>query len=75
MKLDLDSNTITIPCPQCGKQLKEQIGRMKREKHITCQTCGRIAVNTDKIREIESRLSKQLTEQLAKLSKTINIKL
>lgn len=75
MKINLDSTDITIPCPQCGKQLKEKLGRLKRDKHITCQKCGMMAVDTNEIRKIEDRLGKQLAEQLAKIPKTINIKL
>lgn len=75
MKLDLDSQDITIPCPKCRKQLKEKLGRVKRDKHITCPKCGRMAFDANKIREIEDRFSKQITDQLAKLPKTITIKL
>ena len=75
MQLNLDSHMLTIPCPKCGKQLQEQFGRIKRDKHITCDTCGRISADTDQIREVENRLNKELADQVAKLSKTIiNIK-
>lgn len=72
MTISLDNVSIDVPCPKCGKKLKQKIGRMKREKHITCPVCGRIAVNTDQLRRIEDRLNKEI----AKLSgKKITIKL
>lgn len=71
MKLNLDSHVITMTCPQCHKQLKEKIGRLKRDKHITCPTCGRITVDTNQLRHIEESLNKEL----AKIPKTIKIKL
>ena len=75
MSINLDSTIVTISCPKCGKQLKEKIGRLKRDNHIVCPVCGRMAVSTDQIRKFESASGKQLTDQLAKLNKTINIKL
>lgn len=70
MKINLDSHTVTVPCPTCGQQLKEKLGRLKRDKHIDCPVCGRIAVNTDKLRGIEGSINKEL----AKIHKTFTIK-
>ena len=72
MKLNLDSHIIDIPCPKCGQKLKEKLGRLKRDQHIACPVCGRIAVDTDQLRRVESAINKQL----AKLGgKPITIKL
>ena len=68
MKINLDSQSITFPCPQCGKQLKEKLGRLKRDKHITCPVCGRIAVETDKIRNLDIEASRTIEKELAALS-------
>lgn len=62
MTFSLDSVTVDIPCPQCGKQLKEKIGRLKRDKHITCATCGRMAVDTSQLRRVEDGIKKQLSK-------------
>ena len=62
MTFSLDTISVDIPCPQCGKQLKEKIGRMKRNKHITCPVCGRMAVNTDQLRCIEDGVKKKITQ-------------
>ena len=70
MTINFDSETISIPCPKCGKKLKEQLGRLKRQKHITCPTCGRITVNTEKFVSAERSVDKEI----AKLSKKITIK-
>lgn len=71
MTFSLDNVTVDIACPQCGKQLKEKIGRLKRDKHIACPSCGRIAVNTDQLRRVE----RSIDEQLAKLGGTLKLKL
>lgn len=75
MKLNLDSHTVTISCPKCGDQLEEQIGRMKREQHISCPRCGNMTIDPDELREIEDRLGKQLSNQMANFSKSIKIDL
>ena len=70
MSINFDSQDIAIPCPKCGKQLKEKLGRLKREKHIPCPVCGRIAVDLESVVKAENALNKQL----AKLNKKITIK-
>lgn len=76
MKLDFDSAPIAIPCPQCGKQLKEKIGRLKRDKHITCPACGRIAVDTDQLRRLEADIEKTMAKKFAQIGRQkITIKL
>lgn len=67
----LDNVEVKLPCPQCGKQLKEKIGRLKREKHIKCVICGRVAVDTDQLRKVEATISKEM----AKISRKITLKL
>lgn len=75
MKLNLDSHIIEIPCPKCGKKLKEKLGRLKRDQYIGCPVCGRIAVDTDKIRRIEIDASSTITKEMAKLGgKKITLK-
>ncbi len=75
MNINLDSHTITISCPQCGKQLEEKIGRLKREKHIVCIKCGRVAIDTDKLRSIENSINKDIGKSLSKRSSTVKINL
>lgn len=62
MKLNLDSHVMTFPCPKCGKQLKEKVGRMKRNKHVSCAVCGQIAVDAEQLRRIEDGLNKQISK-------------
>lgn len=71
MTFTLDNAVVDIPCPKCGQKIKEKIGRLKREQHITCQSCGRITVNTDELRRIE----RSIDQQLAKLGGTLKLKL
>lgn len=41
MQLDIDSKKIDIPCPHCSHKVKESIGRLKRDPHLTCSKCGK----------------------------------
>jgi predicted RNA-binding Zn-ribbon protein involved in translation (DUF1610 family) len=43
---DVDSNEIEFQCPSCGNDLKQTIGQLKAEKHVTCPGCG-IGINID----------------------------
>ena len=71
LKLDLDKHPIAIPCPKYGKQLKENIGRLKRDKYITRTVCGRFAVGMDQLRRIEDAINKKW----AKFPSQITLKL
>lgn len=73
MTLDLDSSTIDVPCPGCGKKSKQRIGRLKRDPTLTCAGCGAsIAVDAkqlrDAIRSVEKSLN-DLTRRLGNLGK------
>ena len=74
MGMNFDSMDIDLPCPKCGKKLKEKLGRLKRDQHITCPKCGRLAVETDQLRSIEARLKQTVAQELEKIGrKTISI--
>ena len=72
MTFSLDGVTASLPCPKCGKQLKEQIGRLKRNKHITCPVCGQMAVDTNQLRRVEDGIKKKIA-QLGGKSTTIKL--
>src|ERR1700730_11710809 len=47
---DVDSNEIEFQCPICGNDLKQTIGQLKAERHMTCPGCGiGININTDRL--------------------------
>lgn len=70
MTISLDAQQITMTCPQCGKQLKDTLGRLKRHKRVTCPQCGPIAVDTTQVQRIE----RDISQQLAKIGGKIGIK-
>ena len=52
MTINLDSKSIEIRCPKCGKQLAQTIGRLKHNPHIPCPACGAIIhIKADELRE------------------------
>jgi len=40
MKSILDNDTVDVPCPHCGKKLKERVAKLKTSPHLTCRHCG-----------------------------------
>lgn len=39
MKLDLDRQSIDIPCPHCRGKISETIGKLKTNPKLTCRHC------------------------------------
>ena len=56
---DVDAHEIRFQCPNCGHELKQTIGRLKAQEHMTCSGCG-IGINID-----TNRLAKA-TEEIQK---------
>jgi predicted RNA-binding Zn-ribbon protein involved in translation (DUF1610 family) len=69
-----DSIELTLPCPQCGKEVKEKLGRLNRDKAFTCPKCGRVKVTGDGLQKISAAL-KDLDKALAKMTTKIKFKL
>lgn len=65
MKSVLDSTTIEVPCPHCGKKSSETIGALKNKTKLTCRHC-KTAFDLDaselrrKVAEVENALKKTL---------------
>jgi len=63
-----DSHTVTIPCPNCGQEMQETIGRLKQDPKIPCPGCGKIlAIDAEQFREAE----KSVQESLNQLRRTL----
>lgn len=70
MKLDLNSQPISFPCPGCKKKLTEKIGRLKRDPQLTCNGCGQtIKVNAAELRRGIESVQKSLNNLSASLRK------
>ncbi|WP_287880461.1 hypothetical protein [Acidovorax sp.] len=51
MKLNLDSHTVDIPCPGCGKKVAKTIGWLKTHPKFDC-ACGQpIAVDLSQFKQ------------------------
>lgn len=63
MKSILDNDTIEVPCPHCGRKLKERIGKLKTSPHLTCPGCGGgIDVNARQLKTATEKVDKQLAD-------------
>ena len=70
MKLDLDSQPISFPCPGCKKKITEKIGRLKRDPQLTCKECGQtIRINAADLRRGIQTIEKSLNDLWASLRK------
>jgi predicted RNA-binding Zn-ribbon protein involved in translation (DUF1610 family) len=68
---EADAHEITFQCPNCGHELKQTIGRLKANEHMTCSSCG-IGINID-----ASRLAKateEIQKAIEKIPPEISIK-
>jgi transcription elongation factor Elf1 len=68
MKSALDSATIELPCPHCGKKSSETIGTLKTKTKLTCRHC-RASFDLD-ASELRREVAK-VDQQLAQLSRTL----
>lgn len=58
---DVDSNEIEFQCPRCGNDLKQTIGQLKAQKHMTCPGCGiGINIDTDRLANAAEEIRKAI---------------
>lgn len=70
MKSALDSQTIEIPCPHCGKKTSQTIARLKMNPHLTCPSCrGGIDVDATQMRTEIAKIEKSLAKTLGALGR------
>ena len=64
MKLNIDSQTVEIPCSACGKKSSQTIGRLKTNPDITC-SCGAVThVDTSHLSKDIAKAEKSLSDFL-----------
>src|SRR5947209_20401642 len=57
----VDFNEIEFQCPSCGNDLKQTIGQLKAEKHMTCPGCGTgINIDTDRLANAAEEIRKAI---------------
>ncbi|RLK45965.1 hypothetical protein [Cupriavidus plantarum] len=51
MELNLDDASIDLPCPKCGHEIQETIGRLKNDPDLICPACKTvIAIDAAQLR-------------------------
>ena len=66
---DVDSNEIEFQCPNCGNDLKQTIGQLKAEKHITCPGCGiGINIDTDRLAKAAEEIQKAIEKSPSEIT-------
>ena len=58
---DVDAHEIRFQCPNCGHDLKQTIGRLKANEHMTCSGCGiGINIDTDRLAKATDEIQKAI---------------
>jgi predicted RNA-binding Zn-ribbon protein involved in translation (DUF1610 family) len=66
---DVDSNEIEFQCPNCGNDLKQTIGQLKAEKHMTCPGCGiGINIDTDRLANAAEEIQKAIEKSPSEIT-------
>lgn len=76
MRLSIDEHVIELPCPACGKNIKQKISWFKRDKNC-CPSCGR-RLDTDEFAAFRRELvdiEKKVLQPGIKLPKIPEIKI
>jgi DNA-directed RNA polymerase subunit RPC12/RpoP len=73
MTFSLDKETMDIACPNCGRKIKERLGRLKNSPVINCPGCKqRIEVDASSLRAALQRVEqafRRLDDSLKRLGK------
>jgi transcription elongation factor Elf1 len=64
-----ESHEVRFQCPNCGHDLRQTIGRLKANEHMTCPGCGiginidtnRLANATEEIRKAIEKIPAEIT--------------
>jgi transcription elongation factor Elf1 len=58
---NVDAHEIKFQCPNCGHDLKQTIGRLKANEHMTCSGCGiGINIDTDRLAKAAEEIQKAI---------------
>lgn len=69
MKLNLDSHSVDIACPSCGKKQAHTIGRLKAHPDVSCPCGATIKVNLEKFDKGIAEAQKSIDDFQATLRK------
>ena len=66
---DVNANEIEFQCPNCGNDLKQTIGQLKAEKHMTCPGCGiGIIIDTDRLANAAEEIQKAIDKSPSEIT-------
>ena len=68
---DVNAHEIKFQCPNCGHELRQNIGRLKAQEHMTCSGCG-IGINIDTNRF--AKATEEIRKAIDKTPPEISIK-
>jgi transcription elongation factor Elf1 len=56
-----DAHEIRFQCPSCGHDLKQSIGQLKSNEHMTCSGCDiGINIDTDRLAKAAEEIQKAI---------------
>jgi transcription elongation factor Elf1 len=71
MMTESDAHEIAFQCPSCGHELRQTVGRLKANEHMTCSGCG-IGINIDTNRL--AKATEEIQKAIEKMPSEISIK-
>ncbi len=67
----VEAYEIRFQCPKCGHDLRQTIGRLKANEHMTCSGCGiGINIDTDRL----AKATEEIQKAIEKVPPEITIK-
>jgi transcription elongation factor Elf1 len=69
--IEADAHEVRFQCPRCGHELKQTIGRLKANEHMTCSGCG-VGINMDTNRL--AKATEEIQKSINKIPPEISIK-
>jgi transcription elongation factor Elf1 len=69
--IEADAHEVRFQCPRCGHELKQTIGRLKANEHMTCSGCG-VGINMDTNRL--AKATEEIQKAINKIPPEISIK-
>lgn len=70
MALNFDDKDLDIPCPNCGNNIQEKLGRLKTDPELTCTACANtFTIDATKFRDGISEVEKSLDSFMADIGR------
>ncbi|MCL2829399.1 MAG: hypothetical protein FWD77_01525 [Betaproteobacteria bacterium] len=71
MTVNIDHLELEIPCPSCGQEAKQTIGRLKQSPVLICRAGHQFEADPESLRKLIQTAQENIDRLARNLSKTI----